>query len=296
MTFGEEEIIAFVAPRRRYGLALRGRECVLGGRTWVMGVLNVTPDSFSDGGRYLDPERAVEQGRSLFAAGADIVDVGGESTRPGGAARVDAAEETQRVVPVIRALRRAGAGLLSIDTSKACVAGAALEAGADLVNDVSALRLDPDMGPLVARAGVPVVLMHSRGDFATLHHDPRYEDVATEIVTELRQSLERATRAGVRPDRTIVDPGLGFAKSASHSLETLRRLDALALLDRPILVGPSRKSFIGQTLDRPVGERLMGTAAAVAVAALAGAHLVRVHDVAAMVDVVRLVDAVRGEA
>jgi dihydropteroate synthase len=200
------------------------------------------------------------------------------------------------VVPVIRRLREACLGLLSVDTTKAQVAEAALEAGADLVNDVSALRLDPAMGPLLARAGVPVVLMHSRGDFSSLHHEPRYANVGAEVVAELGEAIERALAAGIRADQTIVDPGVGFAKDASHSLEALRRLDELTALDRPILVGPSRKSFIGKILDRPVGERLFGTAAAVAAAVFAGAHILRVHDVAAMVDVVRLCDAVRGEA
>jgi dihydropteroate synthase len=261
-----------------------------------VGVLNVTPDSFSDGGAHADVDSAVRWGLEMLAAGADIIDVGGESTRPGGATRVDAQTEIGRVVPVVRELRRRSDGLLSIDTTKAAVAEAALSAGADLVNDVSALRFDPAMGALVARWDVPVVLMHSRGDFDTLHAPPGYADLGAEVVAELRQALERAARHGIRAERTIVDPGIGFAKDAQHSLEALRRLDELAALGRPILVGPSRKSFIGKTLDRPVGERLFGTAGAVAAAVLAGAHLVRVHDVAPMVDVVRVCDALRRAA
>jgi dihydropteroate synthase len=261
-----------------------------------MGVLNVTPDSFSDGGAYANVDAAVQHGREMFAAGADVIDVGGESTRPGHATRVDAETEIRRVVPVVRALRERDQGLVSIDTTKAAVADAALSAGADLINDVSALRFDPAMGPLVARRDVPVVLMHSRGSFDTLHAAPCYDDLAGEVVAELGQALERAAGFGIRAERTIVDPGIGFAKDAEHSLEALRRLDQLAVLDRPILVGPSRKSFIGKTLGRAVGERLLGTAAAVAVAVLGGAHVVRVHDVASMVDVVRLCDAVRGTA
>jgi dihydropteroate synthase len=284
------------SKRRRYRLTLRGQECVLGERTWVMGVLNVTPDSFSDGGRYGDEAAAVASGLAMFAAGADVVDVGGESTRPGAAASVDAQTEIGRVVPVVRALRARSTGWISVDTTKAAVAEAALAAGADMVNDVSALRYDPDLALLVARSGVPIVLMHSRGSFAEMHARPHYSDVAREIAAELGEALERAERAGIRPSQTLLDPGLGFAKDAAHSLDALRRLDELAVLERPLLVGPSRKSFIGTTLDRPVGERLMGTAAAVAAAVLGGAHVVRVHDVAPMRDVVRLCDALRGEA
>jgi dihydropteroate synthase len=260
-----------------------------------MGVLNVTPDSFSDGGRFAELESAVAHGLALFEAGADIVDVGGESTRPG-ASRVDADSEIRRVVPVIRALRSQGGGLLSIDTTKAAVAQAALDAGADMINDVSALRFDPAMGPLVARSGTAVVLMHSRGAFDKLHHEPRYSDLAGEVTAELREALERAERFGISRERVILDPGLGFAKDAGHSLEALRRLDELAVLDRPLLVGPSRKSFIGKTLERPVEERLMGTAGAVAAAVLGGAHAVRLHDVGALRDVVRMADALRGDA
>jgi dihydropteroate synthase len=284
------------APRKQHRLKMRGCECVLGQRTWLMGVLNVTPDSFSDGGRFVDTHAAVEWGLAMFAAGADVVDVGGESTRPGGAARVNVATEIARVVPVVRALREKSAGWISVDTTKAAVAEEALAAGADMVNDVSALRFDPDLGRVVARAGVPLVLMHSRGAFGELHHQPRYADVSREIAAELGDALARAEAAGISRNQTVLDPGLGFAKDAGHSLEALRRLDELAVLDRPLLVGPSRKSFIGQTLDRPVGERQMGTAAAVAGAVLGGAHMVRVHDVAPMRDVVRLCDALRGEA
>jgi dihydropteroate synthase len=261
-----------------------------------MGVLNVTPDSFSDGGRFADTDAAIAHGLSMFAAGADIVDVGGESTRPGATGRVAAAEERRRVVGVLRGLRARGAGALSIDTTRAEVAAAALDAGADVVNDVSGLRFDPAMGRLVEERGVPVVLMHLRGDFQTMHREPAYGDVMAEVAGELREALERAERAGVRRELTILDPGLGFAKNAGHTLEVIRRLGELAALDRPLLAGPSRKSFIGRVLERPEGERLFGTAAAVAACVLAGAHVVRVHDVREMVDVVRLCDAIRGEA
>jgi dihydropteroate synthase len=278
--------------RRQYRLTLRGEACVLGERTWVMGVLNVTPDSFSDGGAFDSPEAAAEHGLRLFADGADIVDVGGESTRPGGAARVEAGEEMHRVVPVLRRLRAQGAGYLSVDTTRAEVAAAALDAGADVVNDVSGFRFDPALAALVARRGVPAVLMHLRGDFAGMHRRPSYGDVAGEVARELGERVEDARRAGVRDDQLVLDPGLGFAKEAAHSLEVLRRLPELGALGRPLLVGPSRKSFIGKVLDLPVGERLMGTAAAVAACVMGGAHIVRVHDVREMVQVARLCDAI----
>jgi dihydropteroate synthase len=220
--------------------------------------------------------------------------VGGESTRPG-AAPVPAARENRRVLPVIAGLRRRGAGPISVDTTKAVVARAALDAGADLVNDVSGFGYDPAMASLVAERGVPAVLMHLRGGFGEMHQAPAYRDVLGEVAAELGQALARAERAGVPRAHTILDPGIGFSKDAAHSLETLRRLDELAALDRPLLVGPSRKSFIGRVLDLPVDERLMGTAAAVACCVLFGAHVVRVHDVAEMVQVVRVCDAIRGE-
>jgi dihydropteroate synthase len=209
---------------------------------------------------------------------------------------VDEAEELRRVVPVVRELRRRGPGFVSVDTTRAGVARAALEAGADLVNDVSGFCFEPELGRVVAQAGVPAVLMHLRGDFETMHRGPSYRDVAGEIAAELARALERAERAGVSRGQVLLDPGIGFAKDAGHSLETLRRLPELAALDRPLLVGPSRKSFIGKVLDLPPGGRLMGTAAAVAACVLAGAHVVRVHDVAEMLQVARVCDAIRGEA
>jgi dihydropteroate synthase len=257
-----------------------------------MGVLNVTPDSFSDGGLYLDPDRAVARGLQLFEEGADVVDVGGESTRPGSPGPLDAAEEIRRVAPVLRGLRARGAGLLSVDTTKAAVAEAALDAGADLVNDVSGLAYDPALASLVAAHRVPVVLMHLRGDFASMHREPRYDDVMAEVVAELRQAVARAEAAGVARGNILVDPGIGFAKAASHSLAVIRRLPELSSLDLPILAGPSRKSFIGKVLDRPADGRLLGTAAAVSACVLGGAHVVRVHDVREMVEVVRLCDAI----
>jgi dihydropteroate synthase len=287
--------MTLVAPRTRYRIRLRGRDVELGARTWIMGVLNVTPDSFSDGGRTLEPAQAIAHGLAAFEAGADILDVGGESTRPGGG-RVDEAEELRRVVPVVRGLRESGAGPISVDTTRAAVARAALEAGADLVNDVSGFGFDPELPRLLAESGVPAVLMHLRGDFETMHREQHYRDVVGEIVAELSQALTRAQAAGVRREQILVDPGIGFAKKAGQSLEALRRLPELAALDRPVLVGPSRKSFIGNVLDLPAGGRLMGTAAAVAACVLGGAHVVRVHDVGEMVQVARVCDAIRDGA
>jgi len=267
---------------------------VLGERTFVMGILNATPDSFA-GGRDPGLDRALAHGLRLFEAGADWLDVGGESTRPG-AQPVAAAEEIRRVVPVVEALRRRGAGPISIDTTKADVARAALDAGADLVNDVSGFGYDPTMAGLVAERGVPAVLMHLRGCFSEVHRAPAYGDVMAEVTSELAAALDRSARAGVPREHTLVDPGIGFSKDAAQSLEALRRLPELQALDRPVLVGPSRKSFIGRVLELPVDERLLGTAAAVAACVMLGAHVVRVHDVREMVEVVRVCDAIRGPA
>jgi dihydropteroate synthase len=280
------------AERRLYRVPIRGASVVLGERTLVMGILNVTPDSFAGSA---SRESALAHGLRLFEEGADWVDVGGESTRPG-ASPVPADEERRRVAGVIEALVRRGAGPISIDTTKAAVARAALDAGADVVNDVSGFAYDPAMAALVAERGVPAVLMHLRGGFAEVHEAPAYRDVMAEVTNELAETLARAERAGVPRDRTLVDPGIGFSKDASHSLETLRRLPELQALDRPILVGPSRKSFIGRVLDLPVERRLLGTAAAVASCVVLGAHVVRVHDVREMLEVVRVCDAIRGPA
>jgi dihydropteroate synthase len=277
--------------RRPYEVRIGGRCVHFGERTWVLGVVNVTPDSFSDGGLCADAERAVAHGLGLLEAGADAVDVGGESTRPGGAP-VPVSEELRRVVPVVEGLRRRSGAPISVDTTKAEVARAALDAGADLVNDVSGFAFDPELAPLVARRGVPAILMHLRGDFHGMHRQPSYRDVMGEVVAELGAAVARAEAAGVRREQLVLDPGIGFSKDASHSLEVLARLPELSALDRPVLVGPSRKSFIGKVLDVPVGGRLMGTAAAVAACVLGGAHAVRVHDVAEMAQVVRLCDAI----
>jgi dihydropteroate synthase len=245
-----------------------------------MGVLNLTPDSFSDGGRFLDPDEAAVRARALADEGADLLDVGGESTRPG-AAPVPAEEEIRRVVPVLERLRAAGFPVpVSVDTSKGAVARAALAAGAAMVNDVTALA-DPDLARAVAEAGVPVVLMHMRGAPRDMQERAVYGDVAREVREELAGALARAARAGIPAGRVVLDPGIGFAKTAAQSLEVLARLRELGALGRPILVGPSRKSFIGHVSGAAVGDRLPGTLAAVAAAVLGGAAFVRVHDVAA---------------
>ncbi|HET9552606.1 MAG TPA: dihydropteroate synthase [Anaeromyxobacteraceae bacterium] len=247
---------------------------------FVMGIVNATPNSFSDGGRFLAPEAAVAHAEALAAEGADLVDLGGESTRPG-APPVPVEEEVRRVVPVVEALRARGFGLpISIDTSSPEVARRALAAGADLVNDVRGLA-DPALARVVAEAGAPVVVMHMRGTPATMDALATYQDLMGEVVAELRQALARAAAAGVPDDRIVLDPGLGFAKTPEQSLELLARVGELRALGYPLLVGPSRKRFIGHVTGAPVGERLPGTLAAVAACVLAGVEIVRVHDVAA---------------
>jgi dihydropteroate synthase len=246
--------------------------------TKLMGVVNVTPDSFSDGGLYLDPEAAVAHGWELAAAGAEILDVGGESTRPG-ADPVSADEELRRVVPVIQGLSGAGARI-SVDTSKAAVAAAALDAGAEIVNDVTALRGDPEMAPLCAERGATVVLMHMLGEPRTMQEDPRYEDVVAEVKAFLAAQLEAAVTAGIDAERVWLDPGIGFGKTGAHNMELLRRLGELRELDRPLVIGTSRKSFIGKVDGSPAGRRLGGTLASSVLAAAEGAAILRVHDVA----------------
>jgi dihydropteroate synthase len=244
----------------------------------VMGVVNVTPDSFSDGGEWLDPDAAVAHGRELVTQGAAILDIGGESTRPG-AQPVTAAEELRRVMPVLEGLAGAGARL-SIDTSKAAVAAAALDAGATLVNDVTALRGDPAMAALVAQHGCDVCLMHMLGEPRTMQRDPRYDDVVDDVKAFLAQRLELAVAAGVAEERVWLDPGIGFGKTVDHNLELLARLDELVALGRPVVVGTSRKSFLGVISGRAAGERVPATIATNVLALARGARVFRVHDVA----------------
>ncbi len=243
-----------------------------------MGILNVTPDSFSDGGAYRGPDEAAARGAAMAAEGADIIDVGGESTRPG-AGSVPADEELARVVPAVRALRERTDALVSVDTMKAVVAREALAAGADIVNDVSALRFDPDMAEVVAAAGAPVVLMHMRGTPATMQSFPAYRDLFGEISAFLAERLEAARAAGIAAERIILDPGIGFGKTAEDNLALIDGLAFLEALDRPVLVGASRKGFIGRTLGLEPGERLEGSLAAGVLSVARGAHILRVHDV-----------------
>ena len=257
-----------------------------------MGILNVTPDSFADGGRYRDLDAAVDAGAQMVLDGADIVDVGGESTRPG-AEPLSEDEELRRVVPVVERLARRVAVPISIDTYKARVAREAVAAGASIVNDVSGLQHEPALGGVVASTGAALVLMHTRGRSDDMYGRAVYADVVADVCGELRDAIARAEAAGIGRDTIILDPGIGFAKRAEHSFAVLARLHDFTGLDRPILSGPSRKSFLRSAIgDVPPDEREWGTAAAVTASVLAGAHIVRVHGVRAMRDVVRVADAV----
>ncbi len=268
-----------------------GRTLGCGERTLVMGILNVTPDSFSDGGRFLDPDAAVAHGLRLVADGADVVDVGGESTRPG-SDPVGADEERERVVPVIERLARERPGLaISVDTRKPEVAEAALAAGACIVNDVSGARAE-GMFEVVRRTGAGLVLMHMLGEPKTMQEAPRYRDVVADVKGYLRERIEAARSAGVPSEALAVDPGIGFGKTLEHNLLLLRHLGALSELGRPVLVGPSRKRFLGAILDLPEDQRDEATAGAVAWAVTHGANVVRVHDVRGIVRVVRVLDAI----
>jgi dihydropteroate synthase len=258
----------------------------------LMGVVNVTPDSFSDGGLYLDPEAAIAHGLELAAAGAEILDVGGESTRPG-AEPVAAEEELRRVVPVIRGLSDTDCEI-SVDTSKASVAAAALDAGATIVNDVTALRGDPEMAPLCAERGATVVLMHMLGEPRTMQEDPRYDDVVTDVKGVLAERLAAAVAAGIAEERIWLDPGIGFGKTAAHNMELLRRLGELRELGRPLVVGTSRKSFIGKVDGSAADERLGGTIASSVLAAAEGAEVLRVHDVAEVRQALTVAAAILG--
>jgi dihydropteroate synthase len=257
-----------------------------------MGVVNVTPDSFSDGGLYLDPERAIAHGEELAEAGAGILDVGGESTRPGADA-VPADEELRRVEPVIAGLAGGGAAV-SVDTSKAAVAAAALDAGAEIVNDVTALRGDPEMAALCAERGATVVLMHMLGTPRTMQDEPRYVDVVDDVKAFLAERIAVATAAGIDEEGIWLDPGIGFGKTAAHNLELLRRLAELGELGRPLVVGTSRKSFIGRVDGSEAGERLGGTIASSVLAAAEGAEVLRVHDVVEVGQAIVVADAILG--
>jgi dihydropteroate synthase len=277
-----------------------GRKLLVGERTLVMGVLNVTPDSFSDGGAFLSLDCALAHAEQMIAEGADMIDVGGESTRPGGAAVVSAEEELKRVLPVIEQLAQRFTVPISIDTTKAAVARAALEAGAAIVNDISALRFDSQIADEVAKSGAGLVLMHSRGIPGALHGLPPVPDIIEEVTSSLRSSIAVAEQRGVKRNSIIIDPGIGFGKSQQQNIELIAKLDQIvaAFPDFPLLIGTSRKSFIGRILSdengnaAPVEERLYAGMATITAAVLKGAHLVRVHDVKAAVETVRVVDQI----
>ena len=259
-----------------------------------MGVLNVTPDSFSDGGVFLDPARAVEAGMQMVADGADLLDVGGESTRPG-AQPLDAAEERRRVIPVIEGLAAKAGVPISVDTYKASIARAAFDAGASIVNDISGLRYEPALAEVVASRRAPIILMHTRGRSKDMYKQAVYSEVVDEVLDELRESIAFAGGAGIAKDVMLVDPGLGFAKEPVHSYEVLARLGEFSDLGRPLVVGPSRKGFLTRPLPREISatDRDWPTAAAVTAAVIAGAHIVRVHAVRQLVPVVRVADEIR---
>jgi dihydropteroate synthase len=264
----------------------------LGRRTLLMGIINVTPDSFYDGGKRFGPAKAVADGIGLVEAGADIIDVGGESTRPG-APPVSAEEEIQRVLPVVQGLRRTVKIPISIDTYKARVARAALAAGADIVNDISALRFDPEMAALLATEKVPVVLMHMQGTPQTMQAEPRYNNVLLEVQDFLEARAIFALEAGLERDHIILDPGIGFGKTLDHNLTLLGGLPALAAMGHPLLIGASRKTFIGKILDVKPEERLEGSLAAAVAAVFGGAHIIRAHDVKETWRAIRVADAIR---
>ena len=272
------------------------RALVLGQTTWplsqrtrVMGILNVTPDSFSDGGLYCEPERALARAEAMLAEGADLIDVGGQSSRPG-SEPVPAAEEQARVVPVVREIVRRHDVLVSVDTYRTAVAAAALDAGAVMVNDVSALRFDPDMAPLLAERNAAVVLMHMQGTPRTMQQAPVYRHVIDDVYGFLSERLQVAMQAGIKRQHIVLDPGFGFGKTVAHNLDLLRGLDHLGALGQPLLVGTSRKSFLGRVLQRPVDDRLGGSLASALWAAQRGAALVRVHDVGATVQALALLE------
>lgn len=292
-----------MTQRKNFRLKLRSGRLVLGERTLVMGVLNVTPDSFSDGGEFFEPEQAIERAIEMEKQGADLIDVGGESTRPGSGG-TSAEEELRRVLPVLEGLRGPRPNRdgrlkipISIDTQKAEVAEAAIAAGAELINDISGLKNDPRIAEVAARHRVPLILMHMRGEPRTMQKGSFARDVLRDVTTGLRAATKKALRAGVAKSQIVLDPGIGFGKSFRQNYELLARLPELAKLGFPLLVGTSRKTFLGATLARdgvhaPPEERFWGTAATVTASILGGAHIVRVHDVAEMVQVARVADCV----
>jgi len=286
-----------MTSRKKFSIKLRSQTLVLGEHTLVMGVLNVTPDSFSDGGKFLDTKRAIEHALAMERDGADLLDIGGESTRPGSRRGTAAEEELARILPVMEGLRGRVRIPLSVDTQKFEVAEVAIAAGAEIINDISGLKTDPRIAEVAARHNVPLILMHMRGKPRTMQKGPFARDVLRDVTQGLRRSIATARKAGVRKSQIILDPGIGFGKSFGQNYELLQKLSELAKLGFPLMVGTSRKGFLGATLARngkpaPPEERIWGTAATVTASILGGAHIVRVHDVAEMVQVARVADCV----
>ena len=290
-------VYTYAMIRRRFRWRLASRTLILGKRTLIMGVLNVSPDSFSDGGKFLEVRAAIRHAFEMAKAGADILDVGGESTRPGSTS-ISAEEEIARVIPVLKAFRGEFPIPISIDTRKAAVAEAALSEGAEIVNDVSALQFDPALAEIVRRHRAGLILMHMRGTPETMHQGPFAKDVMRDVSAGLRAAVARARRAGISKSRLVIDPGIGFGKNYAQNFEILARLPNLRALDLPLLVGTSRKAFLSAVTGGagppavPPEQRLWGTAATVAAAILGGAHIVRVHDVGEMVQVARVTDRI----
>lgn len=280
--------------RKEFTFQTNGKEYTLGHRTWIAGIINVTPDSFSDGNLYLDKDKAIARGLELVSEGSDIIDIGGESTKPG-SETISAEEEIRRVIPVISALRQRIDIPISIDTTKSEVAEAALDAGADIINDISSLRFDPRMGPLAAQKDVPVILMHMKGTPKTMQRNPSYENVVLEVMAFLKERLKAAEACGIKKEKLIIDPGIGFGKRLEDNLTLLSNLRALEELNRPIMVGTSRKSFIGKILNVPPQERLEGTIATAILSIVNGAHILRVHDVALVKKAVLVAEAIMNE-
>lgn len=278
-----------------YRFRARGKAFDLGPATWLVGVVNVTPDSFFNGGLYFEPARAIERALALAVDGADIIDIGGESTRPG-SMPIPAKEEKKRILPVIEVLKQKKDILISVDTTKAEVAESALAAGADIINDISAGRFDPRMLPLAARSRAGLILMHMKGTPRTMQIAPHYDDVVEEVKTFLRDRLEAAESSGISPENIIVDPGIGFGKTLENNLTLLNNLGSLSELGRPLLIGVSRKSFIGKVLELEASDRLEGTIAASIVSILRGASLLRVHDILPMKRAVTVAEAILGQA
>ena len=285
-----------VDPRAHFQLHLADRQLRVGDRTLIMGVLNVTPDSFFDGGRYFKLDKAVDRGVQIEQEGADIIDIGGESTRPPRSGVVPGEEEIRRVIPVIERLRKKITIPISIDTTKSKVAKAALESGAQIVNDVSGLRFDTDMSSVIAASGAGAVLTHSRGSRDSMHALPRLRDIVRVVVEGLERSVQKAVGAGIRRNQIIVDPGLGFGKQHEDNLLLLKKLDRLRALKFPLLIGASRKSFLGKILEAPPKGRLVGSLACAAVAIIQGAHIIRVHDIEETRKLASVCDAVRNSS